>query len=187
MKFGKAEKAVVAIGAAVILGLFSFLGYFFLRPDDVVIVNPVNSDTVFEPWIETLAEPSEQLAVYSPKILIAMPRSGGMTDDLELCVENGYAEDMTVFISVEIPEKNTIDADTMLEYSPAPENAQKLIVVAQNGEITIPATTVLHLPVRLTVPKNYNLPNRWEIDIKVSEGGGFVTRGYIQRYLVTMR
>lgn len=123
---------------------------------------------------------------------------------LTLDIYNGFASGIDCLVYYHAPLSNTVDADTGLGYSPAPKETKDWLTIADyettpkdiaeifsvNGPsttATIPAYSVLHLPIKLSIPKEAkNLPKRWEFDIKVS-GIGFITTALDQRWLITMR
>lgn len=179
MKIGKAEIIIIVVFVCVAVAL----GAFMIKANMTVSAD----DKIPEPTI-TKIEPTGEFTVYSPKILIGNIPPGGIADDMTLNISNGYTDELTVTVEMVIPDRVTTDITTMLEYSPAPADAQKWIVVSHLGEIIIPPASILSIPVRLAIPKDVkDLPERWEIDLRVSEGGGFLTRAYLQRYLITMR
>lgn len=179
MKLGKAEIIIIIVFVC----LAVTLGVFLIKS-----TMPAQATAnIPEPTI-TPIKPTGEFTIYSPKILIGNIPAGGIADDMTLNISNGYTDELTVTVEVVIPDRVTTDADTMLQYSPAPKDAQKWIVVRRFGEITVPPASIMSIPVRLTIPKDAkDLPERWEIDLRVSEGAGFLTRAYIQRYLITMR
>ena len=181
MKLGKAEIIIIVVFVCVAVTL----GIFLVKST----MPATATDNIPEPTITPLDKPTGEFTIYSPKILIGNIPPGGIADDMQLNISNGYTDELTVAVEVVFPERNTRDADTMLEYSPAPLDAKNWIVVSRLGEITIPPASIMSIPVRLTIPKDAgnNIPERWEIDLRVSEGGGFLTRAYVQRYLITMR
>jgi hypothetical protein len=150
---------------------------------------------IASPWVTESVKPDGGggISVYSPKIRIEGIAPGGVADEINgepitLNIENTYIETITVSVFYTAPSENTTDIDTGFIYSPAPEKVREWVTIATVGEIIIPAQSTIHIPVKLAIPKGIKeLPERWEFNIKVSEGGGFVTRGYIQRYLITMR
>lgn len=182
MKLRKPEIAVVIVASLVLISVITF--GIISMPRQVKASEPI-APIATTPITDVS---DEGISIYSPKIKISGIEPGGTADGMTLNIKNGTADNVTMFISVVIPERLTTDADTMLEYSPAPKNAQKWIVVSQTGDVEVPAQSVISIPVSLTIPKDIKgLPERWEFDIKVSEYGGFATTALIQRYLITMR
>lgn len=180
MKLGKAEIIIIVVFVCIAVTL----GVFLVKSNMPILAGI----TMPEPTITPLEKPMGEFTIYSPKILIGNIPAGGIADDMFLNISNGYSEDLTVVVDFVIPSANTTDITTMLEYSPAPKGAQNWIVVSRLGEITIPPASIMSIPVRLAIPKGVkNIPDRWEIDLRISEGRGFLTRSYIQRYLITMR
>lgn len=124
--------------------------------------------------------------IYSPKVKVENVGGGSIIQAPRLFMENGYDYDITVDVYFERPSKETIDIDTGLTYQPAPEGFEKWLNDIKLTDYKIPAYTSVSLPVTITLPKNIQVPERWEFDIKVCEPGGFVSTALIQRWLITM-
>jgi hypothetical protein len=135
-------------------------------------------------------EPDENYKLSPPKIKIGNIAPGGMVDEelAGLSIENGFAETITLCLAYSATDEITTDIDTGLTYAPTPKEAVRWVSFL-DGEVNIPARSIMTIPVRLSIPKDIvNLPPRWEFDIKVSEpAGGFIQTALVQRWLITMR
>jgi hypothetical protein len=177
MKLGKLEIAVIIIAALVLASGGAFL--IFATRTAPVTAAPVTT---------TSLEGDTGFSISSPKILIGNVPLGGQVDDLTLNLHNGTSDNITVFVAYHRPDRVTVDADTMINYQPAPKNAQNWITISRLREITIPPASIMSIPVSIAIPKDAECPERWEFDLKVTEAGnGFITTAYLQRYLITMR
>ena len=146
-------------------------------------------DTTPRGWAEKaiIQRGVENLLIYPPKVLIGNIGRNGHVDSVCLKIDNSFTENLTVFVTITTPERITNDADTGIEYQPAPAGFESYIAMPR-GEICVLANSIYYLPVEITLPDNVSaFPHWWEFNIKVAQGEGIVTTALIQRWLITMR
>lgn len=156
----------------------------------IALTGCTSSMAVIEPAIYKCVDEravKDTLAVYPPKVKVGNIGAGGHVDGVTLFIENGYDDSVIVNISLTCKEHVTNDADTGLEYYPAPDNYQRYVRIKE-GKIEITAHSICSVPIELTMPKDVSkFPERWEFDVQVARGQGFVSTALIQRWLITMR
>jgi hypothetical protein len=178
MKLGKWEKLVIIGAIVTVCAVIAFNFYAF----KVTRVEAAPVEVIPSPITDNVYD---TLLLSPPKIKVGNIAPGD-TAESYLVLDNRYNQILTVYLSISPPEYGTLDADTGLAYSPAPENITDWISVIQT-EVEIPALSTMTIPVSFTIPKKAELPERWEFDIQVSQAQGFLSTALIQRWLITMR
>lgn len=115
-------------------------------------------------------------------------RSG---EPLTVNIHNPRDKPVIISVTYSPCDRVTDDADTGLLYQPAARIVANWVQIADD-KVVIPARSIAHVPVRLSVPGNLSgidLPDRWEFRISIIETtqkGMFQTET-LQRWLVSMR
>ncbi len=111
-------------------------------------------------------------------------------DPIGINIHNPSSDIVVVDLTLENINQVATDADTSLEYSPAPFFCLSWVKLS-SSIVSIPPYSIAHVPIKLTVPKNISgliIPNKWEFRIRAAkETTDKYTTDTLQRWLISMR
>lgn len=107
-------------------------------------------------------------------------------EPLTVNIENPSTSEISFGIFYTTPSSTTSDIDTGLKYEPAPAGSSNWVEFSTT-QVNVPAQSIIHVPLRVIIPKVDGIPKRWEFGILVASMGGSFSAAGNQRWLISMR